>query len=131
MNPKRNRWIYLLLIVCTIGVGLLSRADFIPPLIYPYLGDVLYTTMFYFIFGFLFPEMPPLKVVAISVGLCFFIEFLQFYQADWINQIRQNRLGGLILGFGFRWSDLLCYSLGGFLGLGIEKYAGFYKEETP
>lgn len=131
MNKKRNRIVYFLLIAGTIGIGLLSRADFIPALIYPYLGDVLYTTMYYFIVGFLFPEMKPLAVALWSIGLCFAIEFLQFYQADWINQIRQNRLGGLILGFGFRWSDLVCYTIGGFLGVGIEKYAGFYQEESP
>ena len=130
MHKRRNRITYLLLIVSTIGIGLLSRADFIPELIYPYLGDVLYTTMYFFIFGFLFPEMPPMKVALISIGLCFAIEFLQLYKADWILEIRRTRLGGLILGFGFLWSDLVCYTLGGFIGLGIEKYAGFYKENN-
>lgn len=128
MHRRRNRLTYFLLIVATIGIGLLSRASFIPELLLPYLGDVLYTTMYFFIFGFLFPEMPPMKVLLLSIGVCYVIEFLQFYKADWIMAIRRTRLGGLILGFGFLWSDLLCYTIGGFLGFGIEKYAGLYTE---
>ena len=120
MKLHRNRILYLVLIIFTIPIGLMSRASFIPASVLPYLGDILYTLMFYFIFGFLFPEMPKLKVAVISIGLCFLIEISQLYQADWINDIRANRLGGLVLGFGFRWSDLVCYTLGGLWGFALE-----------
>ena len=33
-----------------------------------------------------------------------------------LDSIRQTTLGGLILGFGFLWSDLACYAVG--VGLG-------------
>ena len=39
------------------------------------------------------------------------------YHAPWIDSIRQTTLGGLILGFGFLWSDLACYAAG--VGLGV------------
>lgn len=42
----------------------------------------------------------------------FFIEFSQLYQADWINQIRATTLGGLVLGYGFLYADLVSYSIG-------------------
>ncbi len=60
------------------------------------------------------------KVALISILTCFLIEFSQLYQAEWINEIRKTRLGGLILGFGFLWSDLVSYAVGGMMGLGLE-----------
>lgn len=114
---QRNRIVYLFLILGTIAVGLFSRSNYIPASILPYMGDVLYTTMYFFIFGFLFPKWTALKIAICSILLCFAIEFLQCYQADWIENIRDNyKLGGLILGHGFLWSDLICYTLGGGLG---------------
>ena len=45
------------------------------------------------------------------------VELSQLYHAPWIDSIRQTTLGGLILGFDFVWSDLVCYALG--VGLGV------------
>jgi hypothetical protein len=45
------------------------------------------------------------------------VEISQLYHAPWIDSIRQSTIGGLILGFGFLWSDLACYALG--VGLGV------------
>ena len=121
MTKKRSRPQYAIFILLTIALGLFSRTSYIPELIYPYLGDMLYTLMFYFIIGFLFPKLAPYKVAIFSIAICFVIECSQLYQADWINQIRANRLGRLILGHGFLWSDLVSYTIGGLLGFFIEK----------
>ena len=51
----------------------------------------------------------------IALAFCFVIELSQLYQAPWLNAIRQTTLGGLILGFGFLWSDLLGYCVGVFV----------------
>ncbi len=48
------------------------------------------------------------------------IEISQLYHDPWIDAIRQTTLGGLILGFGFLWSDLACYAVGVGLGVMIE-----------
>lgn len=40
------------------------------------------------------------------------IELSQLYHALWIDAIRNTTLGGLIIGFGFLWSDLVCYTIG-------------------
>ena len=48
------------------------------------------------------------------------IEISQLYHAPWIDSIRRTTLGGLILGFGFLWSDLACYAVGVGLGVIIE-----------
>jgi len=117
---RRNRKIYLGLIIVTVILGLLSRTSITPKFIYPYVGDFLYALMFFFIVGFLFPNMKPLKAALTSISICYAIELLQLYQAEWINNIRSNRLGGLILGFGFLWSDIISYTLGGLTGFLLE-----------
>jgi hypothetical protein len=117
---KRNRILYAILIITTIGLGLTSRADFIPKLIYPFFGDILYSLMIFFIIGFIFTDFNSLKIALISVGICYIIELSQFYEANWIVEIRNNKLGGLLLGYGFLWSDLISYLVGGALGFSIE-----------
>ncbi|MBU1822052.1 MAG: DUF2809 domain-containing protein [Bacteroidetes bacterium] len=120
MSILRNRIHYLFLIIGTIGLGLASRAGFIPQGIYPYLGDVLYALMIYFLIGFLLRRVPSLTAAALCVAICYSIELSQLYQAAWINEIRSTRLGGLMLGFGFLWSDLVCYLTGALIGVGLE-----------
>ena len=44
--------------------------------------------------------------------LSFAVEFSQLYQAGWINAVRETHLGALVLGRGFLWSDLACYTAG-------------------
>lgn len=50
----------------------------------------------------------------ISLSFCFVIEFSQLYHAEWIDQIRDTSLGGLVLGYGFLWSDsdIEAYTIG-------------------
>jgi len=118
---QRNRLLYLGLTLFTIAIGLISRMSFIPEVVLLYAGDILYATMLFFLFGFLFPNLSTHKVAAVTILLCYGIEILQLYQADWIQSIRATKIGGLILGHGFLLSDLVCYSIGGRLGWLIEE----------
>ena len=122
MKTKRNRIHYLFFIILTIGVGLFSRSRFIPELIFPYLGDLLYCLMYYFIIGFLFPKIKSVNVLLCCIAICFVIEISQLIRVGWLNEIRNTTLGKLVLGNGFLWSDLVSYSLGGLLGFGFEDY---------
>ncbi|WP_199851616.1 ribosomal maturation YjgA family protein [Brumimicrobium mesophilum] len=102
-------------------LGLFSRTEFVPKIVYPYLGDYFYAIMIFVIVGFLFNKTTSLKVAIASILICYGIEILQLYQADWINEIRSHRLGALVLGSGFLWSDLVCYTLGGTTGYVLER----------
>jgi len=53
----------------------------------------------------------------IAFAFSVLIEISQFYHAAWIDDIRKTIIGGLILGFGFMWSDLICYLTGIIIGL--------------
>lgn len=57
-----------------------------------------------------------------SLMFSFGIEFSQLYQAEWINSIRATILGGLILGKGFLWIDLVRYTVGITLSYGLDQY---------
>jgi len=111
---NRSRVIYLLLVVSTIILGLLSRkfGYYLPEYVNSYLGDALWALMVLLIFGVIFPKQNSLRIAFVSISFCFIIEISQLYHAPWIDNIRANRLGGLILGFGFLWTDLIAYSLG-------------------
>lgn len=52
------------------------------------------------------------KLALFAYGLGVVNELLQLYHAPWIEAIRQTRIGGLLLGFGFLWSDIICYAVG-------------------
>ena len=117
----RNRLHYIFFIFITIALGLLSRTSITPQFIYPYLGDTFYALLIYFGFGFLFPKKSLKSIFILAVGFCVAIEISQLYQADWINVLRSYKLGGLILGFGFLWSDLVCYVIGSVMGFALER----------
>ena len=114
MNHKSNRLLYLLMIFIVICLGLLSRkmTDYIPDIIDLFLGDLLWALMVYLMTRMLFINWSIRKVALIGILFCFTIEFSQLYHADWIDMIRRTTLGGLILGYGFLWSDLIAYLLG-------------------
>lgn len=68
--------------------------------------------MLFLLVSTLLAGRPVLVRGASSLALAFLVEISQLYHARWIDSIRQTALGGLVLGFGFLWTDLVCYSVG-------------------
>lgn len=131
---ERNRWLYLCYVVITIIVGLLTRryAAHLPYVVNLMLGDVLWALMVYWLVGMVFRTASIPKVVLIGLTFCFLIEISQLYQGDWINAIRANRFGRLVLGRGFLWSDFIAYTLGIGIGGMIEyKFRRTLKRQKP
>ena len=123
MNPPSSpRLTYVLLTIFIIPTGLYLRyrTDWLPDIINLYLGDVLYATLFFFLFSIVFPNHSSLRRAGYALAACYVIEVLQLYHAPWIMAIRENKLGGLILGHQFLWSDLLAYFIGVALGYGTD-----------
>ena len=111
---KRNRFVYLILLVAVMVSGLLSRryAALLLSWINDYLGDALWAAMIFVGFAFLFYKKRSNNIAIASLVFCYLIEISQLYQADWINAVRHTTLGGLVLGFGFLWSDIVAYTMG-------------------
>lgn len=119
---KRNRIIYAAGILTVILLGLASRSGspLLPALVKEYAGDTLWALAAYLSVAFLFPRLSIRKTALIAGLFSLSVELSQLYHAGWIDQIRQFRLGGLLLGYGFLWSDLLCYLAGIMIGVLIE-----------
>ena len=118
---KRNRILYLILTIITIILGLLSRkVQGLPQIISSYSGDILWALMVFFLFSFLFNKKSTIFILVISIIFSYGIEISQLYHAPWIDSIRATSLGGLILGFGFLWSDIVCYTVGIIIGSVID-----------
>lgn len=114
--PK-TRLTYLILITATITIGIFSRRINGIPL---FIGDILWGLMVYFIVRFLFISKKIKWAIVASLLFSYAIEFSQLYQESWINNIRHTDLGGLVLGYSFSWSDMLCYTVGTAIGILID-----------
>lgn len=119
---NRNRIWYFLLLCLLVVTGILSRkiTYLLPQIVNVYLGDALWAAMIYVLCAFVFKHAKIISVFTISISFCIFIELSQLYHAVWIDQLRSTTLGGLILGFGFLWTDLVAYVLGTGIAMGIE-----------
>jgi hypothetical protein len=71
-------------------------------------------------FGLILRRQSTWRVALFAMTFSILIEVSQLYHAPWLDSIRHTILGGLILGFGFLWSDLACYAVGVGLGVAIE-----------
>ena len=118
---NKKRVLYIILIVITIPLGLATRyyADNFPLLIQQYGGDALSATCIFFGIRFLFISKKLISVGCISYLICIIIECLQLYQAPWIVKLRHTPPFGILLGYGFLWSDWLCYAAGVLLGIAV------------
>lgn len=122
--PVRARVPYVISVIIVVILGMSSRtySDSLPDFVAQHFGDALWASMIYFGVRLLFVNKSLFWTAGISLIFCFAIECSQLYQADWINGIRATRLGALILGKGFLTVDLVRYSVGIVISLGIDKY---------
>lgn len=118
----RNRVVYLFLTLLVIILGLASRkfASSLPLFVNLYLGDSLWALTIFCFVGVIFPKAKIWQNSLIALIFCYFIEITQLYHSPWIDELRRNQLAALILGRGFLWSDLVCYTVGVAFGLASE-----------
>ena len=120
---KRNRFVYFLAGCIVVPLGLASRrfAAVLPEFIATYAGDTLWALMAFLTVAFIAPRWPSFRVALAALGHILLVEMSQLYHAPWIDTLRHTTLGGLLLGYGFLWSDLVCYTVGVGLGLLLEE----------
>ncbi|WP_055670012.1 DUF2809 domain-containing protein [Desnuesiella massiliensis] len=104
-----------------LGLGSRRFSYILPNFISSFSGDILWALMMFWIFGFIFNSFRTRNVALLALTFSFTIEISQLYHSPWIDNIRRTTLGGLVLGYGFLWSDLVCYSIGVLMGVFIEK----------
>lgn len=110
----RSRALYFCLALLVVVLGLASRQyrSALPAFIGTYAGDALWAAMVYLLVATLWPNAQPRALALGALVLSFGIEVSQLYHASWIDALRATRMGALVLGQGFLWSDLLCYIVG-------------------
>lgn len=108
--------------IAVIALGLASRSypSQLPGFVASYAGDALWALMVFLGIGILFPGWATLRVGMAAFAFAILVETSQLYHALWIDQIRATRVGGLILGYGFLWSDVVCYGVGVGIGSVVE-----------
>lgn len=124
MLLSRNRYIYfgLTIIVMILGLGSRQISLYLPDIVNLYLGDVLWGLMVFLLFGFILKHKETKCIAIFSILFSFTIEISQLYHSQWIDSLRQTTIGGLILGYGFLWTDLVSYCGGIGIGVFIEKF---------
>ena len=121
-SPRRARPALLGLAVLVLLLGLASRSKSVPwpPFFAAYAGDTLWALLVFLLLRFVAPARPVLHVAGAALAFSFAVEFSQLYQAPWLNAVRRTLPGRLVLGAGFLWSDLVCYTVGVLAGLGLD-----------
>ena len=102
------------LAAATIALGLATRRfpNAFPTVIAEYGGDALWAMLVYWLLALVWPRTSPtrLALVAFTIAVC--DELSQLIDWQWLQSLRATRLGALVLGQGFLWSDLVCYAVG-------------------
>lgn len=112
-------------------LALLTRTDIVlPSLIKVYGGDTLWAVMCYFLICLISPKTASATSLMLALLLSFSVESSQLYQATWIKEVRANQIGGLLLGHGFKVSDLVCYTLGNISAFIADSLFRFGRQEA-
>ena len=131
MTPPRSRIVHAIALILVIAAGLASRRDgqALPAFVADYAGDTLWAAMVFVGLGLLFPRQPTRTLAIAALAFAYADEISQLYHAPWIDAIRRTTPGALVLGWGFLWSDIACYTAGVAVAAAIEAatYGSFSK----
>lgn len=105
----KTRLIYIGAIAVLIVIGLLSRkVSFVPQCF----GDALWAVVMYCCWRIVLVKRPPYVAAAFALVTSFAVEFSQLIKWHWLVELRSTKIGHLLLGKGFLWSDLIAYTVG-------------------
>ena len=118
----RSRFWLAILILLVIAIGLASRRGYVPfpAVLGNYPGDALWAWVVLLCVAWVRPTITRTRLAGWSLLIAFAIEFLQLYQAPWMQALRANKLAYLVLGNGFDPLDLVAYAAGIALGLAVD-----------
>lgn len=109
---RRSRLKLAVATLVVVALGLACRTSLAPALVQKYLGDVLWGALFFLLLAGWRPAMPWWRLALGAAATTELIELSQLYREPWADALRATRLGGLLLGRGFSWSDVICVALG-------------------
>lgn len=112
------------LLCLTIAAGLASRhyPALFPGFIARYAGDTLWAAMVFWILALASRRAGTGVLAATAMAIAVAVECSQRYHAIWIDSIRATRIGALLLGSDFSWSDMACYAAGVGIAAALDAY---------
>ncbi len=118
----RNRKVYAAAIVGVIvaAVVLWRYVDALPAALGQYAGGALWALVVFLLWGFALRSDSTARVALLALATSWLVEFSQLYEAPWIDAIRENSMGHLLIGSTFHAPDLLAYAIGVGLGAAAE-----------
>ena len=108
---RRMRSLGPLIALCVLGLLVRRRSAASPSFFTMYFPDAAWTMAVYCGFGLMFCRDARVHFPA-ALGVSFLIELTQLWHPPFLEALRATTLGGLALGYGFLWSDLVCYTVG-------------------
>ncbi|MGF1603334.1 MAG: DUF2809 domain-containing protein [Thermosynechococcaceae cyanobacterium] len=114
----------ILLFLIELIIALYVRDGFIRP----YLGDVLVVILVYAIVRAFF-KFSILTTAAGVLVFAFGVEILQYFKIVEILGLETSAVARTVIGTTFVWEDLLAYSIGIGILLGLERFIGKHQQE--
>ena len=110
----RRRRVTAALLALTLALGLASRRyrDVLPRVIGEYAGDTLWATALFFALRLVRPATRSHVIAGATLAIAFAVELSQLVHTPWLDGFRHRPGVGLVLGYGFVPSDLVCYAAG-------------------
>ena len=118
-SARKRLWVAVIL-AGTIALGLLSRRYPLPGILAEYTGDALYTSAGFGCLAFLFVRARTRSLAVAAFALSAAVEFAQLLSWPWLVDLRQTLCGRLVLGSGFKWPDMVAYSLGAMAAAAVD-----------
>lgn len=109
----RGRLLFAAAIVLLCILGLWTRRWYgvSPNVFNTYFPDAAWTMAVYCGFGLLLNRGVRVHL-PLSMAVSYAVELSQLIQTPLLLRLRDTTIGGLVLGYGFLWSDLVCYTAG-------------------
>lgn len=112
----RLTWTAVAIVTIALGLGSRMYGGALPAFLASYAGDTLWAMLVFALAGAIAPQARLRTRALLALAYAFASEFSQLVKVEWLDAVRQTRLGALVLGQGFLWSDLACYAAGIALG---------------
>lgn len=114
---------FAVLAASTILVGLVVHwyGTALPTAARDALGDALWAMMIFWLIGAVVPDVSAVTRGVVALGVCFLVETSQAYHLEFLDRLRQSRVGHLFLGSDFDFRDLVAYAMGIAAAFGFER----------
>ncbi len=111
MRP-RARGPVVAALAAAVAVGLLSRRFPLPGVLAEHTGDALWTVAAYCLCALAAPAASGRRLMVAAWTLSAAVEASQALDWPWLRAVRGTTVGGLLLGQGAKFADLLAYAVG-------------------